>query len=102
MGSFEILVREIMPHMVPWMVANFVNAMMSAILTESGLSIIGLGPQRSITLGMILYWALNYASIYRGMWWWATPVIFLSAIFLFLYMIYLGITRYFSEREVFS
>jgi peptide/nickel transport system permease protein len=103
MGRFEILVREIMPHLTPWMVANFVNATISAILTESGLSIIGLGPQRSMTLGMILHWALSYAAIYRGLWWWwATPVIFLSIIFIFLYLIYMGITRYFAEREVFA
>lgn len=41
MGRFEILVREIMPRLTPWMVANFVNATIFAILTESGLSIIG-------------------------------------------------------------
>jgi len=56
-----------------------------------------------MTLGMILHYALSYAAIYRGLWWWwATPVIFLSIIFFFLYLIYMGITRYFAEREVFA
>ncbi len=101
MSNYEIIARELMPHMMPWMFANFINATISAILTESSLSIIGLGPQRSITLGMVLYWSLSYASIYRGIWWWwVPPVILLGIIFLSLYMIYMGITKYFSEREV--
>jgi hypothetical protein len=36
--------------------ANFVNAFLAAVLAESGLSILGLGLQREMTLGMMIYW----------------------------------------------
>jgi ABC-type microcin C transport system permease subunit YejE len=44
MSGLGIIVRELMPHMIQWLGANFVNAFIAAILAESGLSILGLGP----------------------------------------------------------
>ncbi|MEZ4636579.1 MAG: hypothetical protein R2856_16730 [Caldilineaceae bacterium] len=52
-------------HMIQWLGANFVNAFIAAVLAESGLSILGLGPQREMTLGMMIYWALNYSAILK-------------------------------------
>src|SRR5262249_34512681 len=56
MSGLEIIFRELMPHMIPWLGANFVNAFIAAILAEAGLSILGLGPQSQMTLGMMIYW----------------------------------------------
>jgi peptide/nickel transport system permease protein len=70
MGGMEIIVLELMPHMLPWLGANFVNAFISAVLAESGLSILGLGPQQEMTLGMMVYWALSYGAILQNLWWW--------------------------------
>ena len=44
MGDLEIVLRELLPHLLPWLGANFLNAFIAAILAESALSIIGLGP----------------------------------------------------------
>lgn len=91
MSGPEIIVRELMPHMLQWLGANFVNAFIAAILAESGLSILGLGPQREMTLGMMVYWALNYGAILQNLWWWwLTPVLALILLFLSLYLIHLG------------
>lgn len=91
MSGPEIIVRELMPHMFQWLGANFVNAFIAAILAESGLSILGLGPQREMTLGMMVYWALNYGAILQNLWWWwLTPVLTLILLFLSLYLIHLG------------
>ena len=99
MGKFEIILRELMPHMFQWMGANFINAFLVAILTESGLSILGLGPQTEMTLGMMLYWALQHAAIYRGMWWWwAPPVFMLIYLFFSLYMMHLGFDELINPR----
>ena len=54
-----------MPHLVPWLGANFINAFIAAILTESGLSILGLGSQHDMTLGMMIYWSLSYGALFR-------------------------------------
>jgi peptide/nickel transport system permease protein len=99
MGGLEIITRELMPHMIQWLGANFVNAFISAILAESGLSILGLGPQREMTLGMMIYWALTYGAILQNLWWWwMTPVLTLMLLFLALYLIHLGFDEVSNPR----
>src|SRR5205823_14313667 len=81
-----------MPHLLPWLGANFVNAFIAAILAESGLSILGLGPQQDMTLGMMIYWALNYGALLQNIWrGWATPVRSLIVLCLALYLVHVGL-----------
>jgi peptide/nickel transport system permease protein len=99
MSGLEIIFRELMPHMLQWLGANFVNAFIAAILAESGLSILGLGPQREMTLGMMIYWSLNYGAILQNLWWWwLTPVLTLMLLFLSLYLIHLGLDEISNPR----
>lgn len=99
MSGPEIIVRELLPQMIPWLGANFVNAFIVAILAEAGLSILGLGPQREMTLGMMIYWSLNYGAIFQNLWWWwLTPVLTLMALFLALYLIHLGFDEVSNPR----
>lgn len=99
MTGMEIITRELMPHMIPWLGANFVNAFIAAILAESGLSILGLGPQGEMTLGMMIYWALNYSAILNNLWWWwLTPVVMLMGLFLALYLVHLGFDEVANPR----
>jgi peptide/nickel transport system permease protein len=99
MSGPEIIVRELMPHLFQWLGANFVNAFIAAILAESGLSILGLGPQREMTLGMMIYWALNYGAILQNLWWWwLTPVLTLILLFLALYLMHLGFDEVSNPR----
>jgi peptide/nickel transport system permease protein len=101
MGNLEIIFRELLPHMLPWLGANFLNAFIVAILAESGLSILGLGPQREMTLGMMIYWSvLSYNSLFQNLWWWwLTPVITLMVLFLTLYLVHLGIDEIANPRK---
>ncbi|HBY96077.1 MAG: ABC transporter permease [Ardenticatenaceae bacterium] len=99
MGGLEIIVRELMPHMLPWLGANFVNAFIAAILAEAGLSILGLGPQREMTLGTMIYWALSYGAILQNLWWWwLTPVLTLILLFVALYLVHLGFDEVSNPR----
>lgn len=99
MGSIEIIIRELVPQMLPWLGANFVNAFIVAILAEAGLSILGLGPQREMTLGMMIYWSLSYGAILQNLWWWwLTPVLTLMLLFLALYLIHLGFDEVSNPR----
>jgi peptide/nickel transport system permease protein len=99
LSGVEIVWGELMPHLLPWLGANFVNAFIAAILAESGLSILGLGPQQDMTLGMMIYWALNYGALLQNMWWWwATPVLTLIVVFLALYMVHLGLDEVSNPR----
>jgi peptide/nickel transport system permease protein len=91
-SELEIVGRELLPHMLTWLGANFLNAFIAAILAESGLSILGLGPQREMTLGTMIYWALSYGAILQNLWWWwLTPVITLIVLFMALYLVHLGL-----------
>ncbi len=99
MSGLEIVFRELAPHMLQWLGANFVNAFIAAILAESGLSILGLGPQREMTLGMLIYWALNYGAVLQNLWWWwGTPVVTLILLFLSLYLIHIGLDEVSNPR----
>ena len=101
MGNLEIIFRELLPHMMTWLGANFLNAFIVAILAESGLSILGLGPQREMTLGMMIYWSvLSYNSMLTNLWWWwLTPVITLIVLFMALYLIHLGLDEIANPRK---
>jgi peptide/nickel transport system permease protein len=99
MSNVEIVLRELLPHMLTWLGANFLNAFIAAILAESGLSILGLGPQREMTLGVMIYWALSYGAIFQNLWWWwMTPVITLIVLFLALYLVHLGLDEVGNPR----
>jgi peptide/nickel transport system permease protein len=99
LSGWEIVWRELMPHLLPWLGANFVNAFIAAILAESGLSILGLGPQQQMTLGQMIYWALNYGALLQNMWWWwAVPVGMLIVLFLALYLVHVGLDELSNPR----
>jgi peptide/nickel transport system permease protein len=99
LSGIEIIWGELMPHLLPWLGANFINAFIAAILTESGLSILGLGSQRDMTLGMMIFWSLNYGALLQNLWWWwCTPVLSLIVLFLALYLVHLGLDEVSNPR----
>ena len=98
-GDLEIVLRELLPQLLPWLGANFLNAFIAAILAESALSIIGLGPATETTLGIMIYWALNFGAMIQNLWWWwLIPVVTLMALFLSLYLVHLGLDEVANPR----
>ncbi len=94
MNGIEIIVRELMPNLLPYLAASFVSAVGSAILATIGLEALGLGPQNEPTLGMTIYWALYYTSVMRGLWWWWTPPLLVIIVtFIGLFLISLGLDQ---------
>ncbi len=99
MSGLEVVWNELLPLLLPWLGANFVNAFIAAVLAESGLSILGLGPQRDMTLGMMIYWSLNYSAILQNMWWWwVPPVLLLIVFFMALYLVHIGLDEVSNPR----
>jgi len=94
MNGLEIIWRELIPNLLPYLAASFVSAVGSAILATIGLEALGLGPQNEPTLGMTIYWALYYTSILRGLWWWwGPPIAIIILTFLGLFLISLGLDQ---------
>jgi peptide/nickel transport system permease protein len=99
MNGLEIIIRELMPNLLPYLAASFVGAVSAAILASIGLEALGLGPQNDPTLGMTIYWSMFYTSVIRGMWWWwAPPILVIVIIFMGLYMIAAGLDQIANPR----
>ena len=67
MSGPEIIVKELMPNLLPYLAATLVNAVSSAILASIGLEVLGLGPVDAPTLGMTLYWVNYNAAHHQGL-----------------------------------
>lgn len=72
-GTLKIIVREIVPHLLPWAAANLTNTVLVAISLETGLAVIGVSNLNYPTLGTMIYWALQYQAMFLGLWWWIVP-----------------------------
>ena len=91
-GNMEIIFKEIMPNLLPFLASTFVNAVSTAILSTIGLEVLGLGPSNSMSLGNTIYFATYYSAMLRGMWWWwLPPIIVIVLIFVALFLITLAL-----------
>lgn len=99
MTNLEIIFRELLPNLLPYLAASFVSAVSSAILASIGLEALGLGPQNEPTLGMTIYWALYYTSLLRGLWWWwAPPIAIIILTFIGLFLVSMGLDQIANPR----
>jgi peptide/nickel transport system permease protein len=97
--EIEILFREIMPNLLPFVVASFVGTVGSAILAVIGLEALGLGALEETTLGNTIFWSQQSAAVLRGYWWWwAPPIVMIAAIFLGLFLTSVGFDRFANPR----
>jgi peptide/nickel transport system permease protein len=96
---FDIIFRELMPNLMPYLAAAFVGAVGAGILAGIGLEALGLGPQDKPTLGMTIFWAIYYGATLRGMWWWwGPPIVVLIVVFMSLFLMAQGLDRYANPR----
>jgi peptide/nickel transport system permease protein len=95
----EIILREMMPNLLPYLAATLVNAVSAAILASIGLEVLGLGPLESPTLGMTLYWINFNAAILNGWWWWwVAPIVIILTVFLGLFFLTVGLDEIANPR----
>jgi peptide/nickel transport system permease protein len=100
MGTAEIIWRELLPNLLPYLAASFVGAVSWAVLSTIGLEALGLGPQNEPTVGMTIYWAITFSALIRGMWWWwAIPIVFLVLLFIGLFLVAAGLDSLANPRQ---
>jgi peptide/nickel transport system permease protein len=98
-STLSIMFREMMPNLLPYLAATFTGAVSGSILAATGLEILGLGPTRIPTLGMVINGALKSSAILRGMWWWwGLPIIMLILIFVSLFLMTIGLDEIANPR----
>jgi peptide/nickel transport system permease protein len=99
MSGPEIIVKELMPNLLPYLGASFVGAVTAAILASIGLEALGLGPLREPTLGMTIYWVNYYTALVRGLWWWGmAPIVIIVLLFISLFLISAGLDELANPR----
>ena len=69
----KVILKHIMPQLLPYAFASIAISVPAAITTEAGLSFLGLGDPSFPTWGQILHDANVYGAAARGMWWWIVP-----------------------------
>jgi len=69
----KIILRHIVPQLLPYALASVAISVPAAITTEAGLSFLGLGDPTFPTWGQILHDANIYGAAPRGLWWWIAP-----------------------------
>lgn len=71
-SSARIIFRHLMPQVIPYVVAQLIFFVPTAILTEAGLSLLGLGDPNIPTWGQILSRVLDKGAVSIA-WWWVIP-----------------------------
>jgi peptide/nickel transport system permease protein len=72
-SSFAIVVKEILPNMLAYIFLVLIIGISSAIVMESGISVIGLGPTEGFTLGKMLDLVIRHEAAQQGKWWYFVP-----------------------------
>jgi peptide/nickel transport system permease protein len=99
LSDIRIIFEEIMPNILPLAAASFVGATSGAILAGIGLEVLGMGPQRTPTLGMTIYWAQLYSALIRGLWWWwLPPILVLIVLFVGLFLVSAAMDEFVNPR----
>jgi peptide/nickel transport system permease protein len=72
-GHLHLITRHVLPNVFPILFANAVLMIALAILSETTLSILGLGPANAISWGRIIDDSFSAGALSAGWWWWLIP-----------------------------
>jgi len=98
-NDMEIIFKEMIPNLLPFIAASLVGASAGAVLASLGLSALGLGPQNEPSIGLTIFWVLHYGALIRELWWWfMPPIIVMVLLFIGLFMITAGLDRIANPR----
>ncbi len=95
----QIIFTEIAPNMMSYLVMTFILQFGGAILNAATLDFIGLGPTNTLSLGMMMQYAVMWGALLLGMWWWFVPPgLGITAIVGALYVMNVGLDEVFNPK----
>jgi peptide/nickel transport system permease protein len=98
-STLGIVLMHIMPYLLSYIFMVFILQTASAILAEASISMLGLGPYDSISLGKILNEARQNEAMTDGAWWAFFPALVLVTVIAFsLYVINTAMEGVFNPR----
>jgi len=99
MGTVKIILREHLPFLIPFLLADAVSGFLFAIGMEVTLSVLGLSDLGTPSIGTMIYWAGYYqALLARRLWWLAAPIISSVLLVVAMYLISISLGRYLDPR----
>jgi len=99
MSTWKIVLREHLPFIIPFLLADIVSGFLFAIGFEVTLAILGLSDLDTQTIGTMLYWGNYYQSLLTNrIWVLAAPISASIIIVVGFYMVSLGLGTYLDPR----
>jgi peptide/nickel transport system permease protein len=99
MKPLKIIFTEIAPNMMSYLLMTFILQFGGAMLIGATLDFIGLGPTNTISLGLMMNYAVLSGSLIYGVWWWFVPPGFaIMAIVGSLYIMNVGLDEVFNPK----
>jgi ABC-type dipeptide/oligopeptide/nickel transport systems, permease components len=86
-GTLKIVLLQILPYLLSYVFMVFIIQTASGIISESCISMIGLGPYDSVSLGTILNDAMHNEALSDGAWWAFVPATVLISVVVFAFYI---------------
>jgi peptide/nickel transport system permease protein len=100
MGSMEIVMKELVPNLLPFLVMSLSTSVYGGIMASLGLEAIGIGARREPTMGMTLFYINYYSAFLLGLWWWIlAPVIVIIFTLTSLVLISIGLDEIANPRR---
>lgn len=99
MGDLGIIFREILPNLLPFIAAAFVNQVFYAVFASFFLAVLGLGPLREPLLGNTIWAAQGQSAFFNNWWWWPlAPAVALVLILGSLALVNMGLDELSNPR----
>jgi peptide/nickel transport system permease protein len=98
-GTLGIVAYHILPYLLSYVFMVFILQTAIAILSEATISLLGLGPYDSVSLGTILNDAISNEALLDGAWWTFFPAMILVTVIAFsLYVVNTAMEGVFNPR----
>lgn len=100
MSSLEIVMKELVPNLLPFLVMSLSQSVYGGIMSSLGLEAIGIGSRREPTMGMTLFYVNYYSAFLLGLWWWIIePVVIIVFTLTSLVLISMGLDEIANPRR---
>jgi peptide/nickel transport system permease protein len=98
-GSFRIIVRYLIPKVLPTIIPSMVLSVPDFVFLEAALAILGLGDPLAPTWGKIIDDAFTYGALYKGLYYWVLePSVLLAITSLSFAMLGFALDKIFNPR----
>jgi peptide/nickel transport system permease protein len=98
-GTLEIVFLHILPYLLSYIFMVFILQAAEGILAEASISMLGLGPYDSVSLGKILNEAIRNEALTDGAWWAFLPaMVLITSIAFSLYVVNTSMEEVFNPR----